>query len=287
MTDELASSIPVHPSSSLTPSEQRVSRFFFVLLFLISGVATAAIAVIARMTMTVTRYHALASWQYAFIGVIVVVALYAFVSKMKHRLFWEVIFTATLFLGVWYALLLILPFWLALTIASVLTLAELLVRNVMVHNIFYVLGAAGVAIDFAGWLPSDVLLAGLVALTLYDMVAGPPGGPVEKLASELLRVGIVPGVILPTRAAQLRMDVDRVLRTNAALLGAGDLILPLCLVAKAGFSGVGSASAVIGGLVVGAIVLGRTTDLHPRAALPALAAGAAVPFILLRLFGRV
>ena len=239
----------------------------------------------ARATMTAVRVETISWWQYAFLAVAIAILVVSFLKKIHHRMFWEILFTATLFLGVWYALLLVLPMGVALFVASGLTLAELLIRNVAVHNLFYLIGAAGVALDFAGWFPPEALVAGLVAITLYDMVAGPPGGPVEKMASELVQRGIVPGLVIPSRADQLGGDLDAVVKTDATLLGAGDLIVPFCLVAKASFVGAWQASVVLAGLVLGALILGRTGDTHPRAALPALATGAIVPFLVLRLMG--
>ncbi len=266
---------------------RRSSLIFLILSFVIGGALVIGIGATARSLMTEARYTTIEWWQYALLALVIGLTVILFLKKVRHRLVWEVVFTVTLFLGVWYALLLILPISIALVAASVLTLADIFLRIVAVHDLFYLIGAAGVALDFAGWLPPEAILVVLVVMTIYDMVAGSPGGPVEQLAAELVQRGIIPGLVIPTQWKQLVSDLDHVVKTDAALLGAGDVILPLCLVAKASFVGVLPAVAVLGGLIVGVIVLGRTGDTHPRAALPALATGAILPFLVLRVMGLV
>lgn len=275
--------LELHP----TMQERKTARLFLVFTFLAAGFSVIGIGVAARAFLATSAIQTALSWQYGFLAVVVAIGFLSLLRRYRQRLLWEILFTVTLFLGVWYALFFVLPLGWALAVASVCTLTEIFIRNTAVHNVYYIIGAAGVAINFAGWLSPDVLIAGLVVLTIYDMVAGPPGGPVQSLAAELIDAGIVPGIVIPARSADLFSATDEAVKSNAALLGAGDLILPLCLVAKASYHGVEPALIVLGGLVVGALVLGRTGDPHPRAALPALAAGTAVPFIVLRLLSIV
>lgn len=261
-------------------------RFFLVLLFLLAGMLTIGIVTAARAFPTAARIQMVLSWQYALLAVIGMTIVLGFFKRFRSRVLWEVLFTVTLFLGVWFAALLVLPIEWALASAAALTLGSIFFRRVWLHDLFYLVGAAGVAINFAGWLSSEFLVAGLVAFTVYDMVAGPPGGPIESLAATLVRKGIVPGLVVPSRARDAVMTVDAALRSQAALIGAGDLILPLTLVAKAAFRGSEPAAIVLAGLLIGALLLARTSD-HPRAALPALASGAAIPFLALRAFSLI
>lgn len=256
-------------------------RFFLVLLFLLAGLLTIGIVTAAKAFPTAARIQMVLSWQYALLAVIGATIVLGFFRRFRSRVLWEVLFTVTLFLGVWFAALLVLPIEWALGAAAALTLGSIFFRRVWIHDLFYLVGAAGVAINFAGWLSPEFLLAGLVAFTVYDMVAGPPGGPIESLAAALVRNGIVPGAVVPARARDVALTVDAAVKSRAALLGAGDLILPLALVAKAAFRGPEPAAIVLAGLLVGALLLARKSD-HPRAALPALAAGTVVPFLVLR-----
>ncbi|MEK7116093.1 MAG: presenilin family intramembrane aspartyl protease [Patescibacteria group bacterium] len=262
-------------------------RFFLVLFFLLAGLCVIGILAAARAFPSSVRFQTVASWQYVFVGVIAATLIIGFFRKFRSRLLWEALFLTTLFLGVWFAMFLILPIGWALALAAILTLAQVFVRIVIVHDLFYLVGGAGVAINFAGLLSPELLVVGLVAFTVYDMVAGPPGGPIQTLASILIRKGIVPGLIVPARRTEILENVDVAVKGNAAFLGAGDLILPLTLVARAALRETAPALIVLAGLLVGALFLTERTDLHPRTALPLLAVGAAIPFLALRFFALI
>lgn len=266
---------------------QRTQRFVLLFLFALIGAIILFVPWAARTTMTVAKIGAMVSWQYAFLALFTAACLLSFAKRLRSRLFWEVVFTLTVFLGIWYLFLFLLPIGFALACASLLTLAHLFLRNVLAHDVLYLLGAAGVAINLAGWLSPEVLLAILVVMTLYDTVSGPPGGPIEDLARMLVSRGIVPGFILISRPRDVLSSIDDMIRSDAALLGAGDVILPMCLVARASFAGPFYGGIVLVGLIGGVLVLARRTASHPRAALPALAVGAAVPFLALRLLSLI
>lgn len=261
--------------------QSRVSRWMLLVLFVIAGLGTIG-AVTAIRLHQLLSYQTVIQWQYAFLSLAVAGSLVALIRRVQSRLFWETIFTVSIFLGIWYLCLLLMPLGSALLVASAITVACVWTRIVFVHDLFYVLGSIGVAIDFAGWLSPEFLLLGLVLLTLYDMLAGPPGGPIEELAKYLVRHRIVPGMIIVNRWSDLSLTVDQAVKADASLLGAGDVILPLCLVARASFAGIGSGVIVLAGVLIGAFVLAHRDLQHPRAALPALATGAAIPFIVLR-----
>ncbi len=225
----------------------------------------------------------LSSWYYAIILVAACGVGLLMFKRIRSWMFWETIFTVTLFLGVWFACLLLLPLVWALLVAAALTLAHLFIRSVFLHDAFYLVGAMGVAMSFATWLAPEVLLVFLVGFVLYDMVAGPPGGPIQELARSLVSKGIVPGLVVPSDWREFVASVDTAVKSHSALLGAGDLILPLAVVARAADAGVCQAAIVLVGLLVGVLILARTPSQHPRAALPALAAGVGVPFVVLML----
>jgi presenilin-like A22 family membrane protease len=273
--------------ATLTKQEHRALNIMLVALYLFGGALAILILWIVRQGWSMPPVAMISGWRTAVMGVVAVGVAMALFRKFQARWWWEILFTVTLFLGVWFALLLVLPLGWAFAIASLLTFAQIFLRIVIIHDLFYLIGSVGVAINFAGWLPPEVLLVMLVGFTVYDMVAGPPGGPVLQLASQLVSRGIVPGAILVGRPRDLMGSVDAVMKRTSVLLGAGDIILPLTLVARAAFAGSGPATIVLAGVLAGALVLGRSNDLHPRAALPALATGAAVPFLILRLLSLI
>lgn len=262
-------------------------QWSIVLSYLCAGAFTIFVLWLLTSRTSVPTARTVTGWQTAFIAVLAAMLFATLFKRFRSRVIWEAMFTLTIFFGIWYVLLLILPFGWAIAIASALTLLQVFFPYVFLHNAFYLLGASGVAINFAGWLSPDVLLVGLVVFTVYDMVAAAPGGPVHALAQKLLSFGIVPGLVVVGRARDMAMPLDDAIRENNAFLGAGDVILPMTLVARAAIGGAGFGAFVLLGLVVSAFVLGSRADLHPRAALPVLAMGVAVPFLLLRILSYV
>lgn len=233
-------------------------------------------------------FSVIISWQYVFIGLIAAILLTALFLRKPNRLLWEVAFTAALFLGVWYLLMLVFPTGPALLMASILTLSHLSIRAVALHNLFFLLGGAGVAVNFAGWLSPEILIMALVGFAIYDKVAGPPGGPIQSLAGKLIAQGLVPGIIVVGQVKDLLAHVRKLIPQNrAAVLGSGDVILPLSLVASAAKTSPASALLVLAGIITAILVMLRSDVLQPRAALPPLAIGASAPFVLLRLGGML
>lgn len=193
-----------------------------------------------------------------------------------------------MFLGVWYAFLLLLPVGWALLVASSMVLLQAFADRIWTHDLFYLFGSVGLALSLAGWLMPEAVLVGLVGLVTYDIVAAPPRRPILDLASRLVRQGIVPGLIVPGRGHSLLMRVaDGIRLPDAALLGAGDLAVPLIVVAEASRSGLLSGLAVLLGLACGAWLLGLNPGLAPRPALQFLALGAGIPFCILYIFGFI
>jgi len=267
--------------------EQRFRRWFLLMCYLAAGAGLALILWFAHQHPVLLANKGLNDWRLAIIATAAVGTALMVFHRIRSWMFWETIFTVTLFLGVWLACLLFLPLAWALVLAAGLTLAHLFIRATLLHDIFYLLGAMGVAISFASWLSPEVLLVVLVGFTVYDMVAGPPGGPIQELAQALVKRGIIPGLLVVSRWKDLISTVDTAIKGPNALLGAGDLILPLCLVARAAMSGPYQAAIVLVGLLVGVLVLSRAALLHPRAALPALAVGACAPFVVLRILSLI
>ncbi|MBU0540287.1 hypothetical protein KKD88_00280 [Patescibacteria group bacterium] len=224
-------------------------------------------------------------WQLAILAVIAGGLTVSLLRRAASRFWWEVILNATIFLGVWFLFLLLgVSLGTAIALSSGLTLVYMFYRTVWTHDIFYLLGAIGVAINFAMWLPGKVLLIGLVAFTIYDMVAGAPGGPIHKLVAMLTQYSLVPGMIIPKNLKGFTENLQQAIKGEAIFLGAGDLILPLSLVAGAALKGWQPAVFVALGAVLGAAWLGFGTDLRPRPALPPLAIGAGIPFLFFSIF---
>jgi len=262
-------------------------RWVLLSIYLFAGLAILGVIWLVQDARIHPSEGIMTSWQMVFIIILALALLTMLFKRIRSRLFWEGIFALAVFLGMWYFFLFTLPFGYALAAASALTLLQIFFPIIAIHDLFYLIGCVGVVINFAGWLGPDILLFGLVLFSFYDTVAGPPGVSIEILTSKLVKTGIVPGFVIPSRLRELGDLVETPVKDSVVLLGAGDVILPLTLVAKAAIGGPALGAIVLAGIVVGAVFLGSLRDSHPRAVLPILAAGAALPFVILRAFSLV
>ena len=258
------------------------SRWMLPLLFVLGGAVTVGLVQIAQKTFTASASSWLPIWHYVILGILSIVVITALIRRAQSRFLWEVVFTLAVFLGTWYVFLLLgLSVFISLMIALGFIVLHIALHLAIIHNIFFFLGCVGAGILFAGWFPPELLVLILVAFTVYDMVAGPPGGPIEHLAKRLVSFGLIPGFAFPNRVSGFIKDLDSIQKGGWVLLGTGDVILPLSLVASASRWGIASGVLVMLGMLLGSLFLIARKDLHPRAALPPLAAGAAVPFLIL------
>jgi presenilin-like A22 family membrane protease len=265
-----------------TVRESRFIRGALFVLFLVAGSLGIGVVQLVKDRISEISPTYLMDWQLVF-GVMLLMGMAWILFKRPHgRRFWEILFTAAAFLGVWYVSLLVWDVGIGLLIASLLTLGSLYTKRVWLHDVYFLFGSLGLALDLAGWFSADLLLVGLVVLIVYDMVATPPEGPVVEVARQLIGQGFIPGFVLPARWGDMCARLTEVVHGPAALLGIGDVVLPLTLIVRAAFVSTGFGGLVMAGACFGSLVMLRKDTHHPRAALVPLAAGAAVPFLVLR-----
>jgi len=228
------------------------------------------------------------TWQ-LFLGVAAALAFAGLLIRLVNaRAFLEILFGAALFFGVWAFAWFVLPWEMALLVASAITILQARVRRVAIHDAFVIAGSAGIAIHFAFIFSLHALGALLLAFFLYDLAQGRIGGAVVEFAKATIRRGVVPGLIVATTLRGGWLSIrEAITLPDAVFLGAGDLILPVTLVARAAFSGTLQAVAVLIGILAGVFVLGRRTSLKPAPALLWLLPGAAVPYGVLMLLKMV
>lgn len=233
--------------------------------------------------------EALGPWQAVAFLVAAILVGAIIIRRVKARAAWELILGATLFLGVWFYLWVLFSGEVGLVAAAIVTLLQAWVRKVWIHNAFILLGAAGVALNFAFLLPTRTVAILLVVLAVYDTFAvrgkNPAGSPMVRFASSLVHRGIVPGLVIPGRfRGILASTSDAVVAPDATFLGAGDLILPVTLVVVAAVVGIVPALMVTLGILLAAAWLGSRGPTKPFPALLPLALGAGVPYLALMLF---
>ncbi|OGL73567.1 hypothetical protein A3E39_00450 [Candidatus Uhrbacteria bacterium RIFCSPHIGHO2_12_FULL_60_25] len=264
--------------------------FFVASYAILSALVTVAVRTVRdRPTVgSIGLPEELVTWQwFSFViaGALVVTIL---MRTFRARLAWELLLGVALFLGVWFYAWLLLPTAIAVTVAAALTLLQGTVRRSLIHNVFILAGAAGTALNLAFMLPDRALILILVGLAIYDSFAGRPGGVIAEVAASLVHRGVIPGLIVPGRARDAWAPIhDAIRRLDASFLGVGDLILPMTLVSRAAVQGIPQALVVTVGVLMAAAWLGRRGPSKPFPALVPLAAGSAIPYLLLVAFRLV
>ncbi|MBU1033276.1 MAG: hypothetical protein ABII13_02265 [Patescibacteria group bacterium] len=267
-------------------TQSRISRISIPLLYLLTGALCILIVQMPYWGAPSDQLFAwLKAWQLGIVGILAGGLIFSVFKRKTSRVWWEALLNVVIPLGLWYALLLLnLPFGGSIILASLLTLVYLLMRNVFVHNIFYVLGSVGVALNFTFLFPVQVLIAGLVAFGLYDIVTGRSAEVIDKLAKKLSPFGFVPGLIIPISIKDLWTEVDSAHRSHALILGLTEIVLPITLIARSAFWGSWQPWVVLAGVLTGSLVLlFKRSGLYGSALAP-LSAGALTPFIILYIY---
>ncbi len=228
----------------------------------------------------------LVTWRWVVVAMVLLGAFGLLIRAVSGRAFVDILLSVLLFFGVWVWCWGVMPWDIGLLVASILTIVQARVRRVIIHDIFLCIGCAGVAIQFAFLLPVNTLLLALVGLSVYDMVATRPQGITQALAGALIHRGAIPGLIIPETFFAFTKDIRSAIQSPFGMfLGAGDLILPMTLVARsASWWGWIPASAVAFGAIIGAYLLGRRKSPKPFPALLPLLGGSGIIFAFLFLF---
>jgi presenilin-like A22 family membrane protease len=265
-------------------------------VFLAAVYAVLAGLVIGATRLAVTRPlealpgigAALFPWQGLAVVVAAVIIGGVFIRQVRSRMAWELILGTTLFLGLWFYLWTVFSGEVGLVVASALTLLQAWMRRVWIHDVFILLGAAGVALNFAFLFEIKILLILLVGLAVYDTFAGRMRGVSARFAASLIHRGVIPGLVIPGKWSELGLLMtDAVRRPDAVFLGAGDLILPLLLVTRASASSVLWGAVVAFGMIGAAAWLGSRGPTKPFPALVPLVIGSGVPYLVLFLLRLV
>lgn len=264
-------------------------RITLLASILVGGALTIAAVRLALHGFDLERQAWLTIFQYAILAILVGGLMVLAIRRATSRVWWEALLAVGSCVGVWYSLVLFqLPVAIALSIASVVTLLVFFLRVVILQNLFFLLGAAGVSIAIAMWFPVEVMIVGLVLIVAYDTVALAPGGAVDALRAALTRFAIVPGIILPSSLRGFLGFVDDVARPVVGreaplLLGVGDLVIPFALVARFAMRDTRFAIIELAGMTVGAAMELFRRDKHPRSMLVSLSIGAAGAALVLQL----
>jgi hypothetical protein len=224
-------------------------------------------------------------WQNFLMITALILVLFFMTRLLRFSGFLSALFAVALFLGAWVYCWSVLPWEMALLVASAITILQARIRRVFVHNLFVLIGTAGVVIHFSFMFPDRSLLMIFVGLLIYDMVVGRPNGSVAKMASAIVHRGVIPGLIIPDRVKGLMLPIRiSIQEAGSIFLGSGDLIIPMVLVARSAMFGWWQVIIVTIGTLIGYSVLGFRKSLKPFPALIPIGLGAGIPYFVIAFF---
>ncbi len=260
-----------------------LARGSLVIIYFLAGLTTMFLARLPLTWATAELWTWLKILHYIILAIVAGGVLVSVIRRATNRVWWEGLLNAALLFGAWYALAVMpWPFFAAVMSAIGVTLIFFWWHTILVHNLFYILGAVGLALNFASYLPFEVALVGLVAFAIYDMVCVRSAETHLRLTKLLSPYGLAPGFILPQRFKDWFSKINPV-GAPAIALGLSELVLPLVLIVKSAHWNSWAPAMVVGGLTLGAAVYGWRSNFSERFALAYVSAGMAISFLVLYL----
>lgn len=201
--------------------------------------------------------------------------------RLHARAAVELLLGSALFLGVWFFC------WhvfgdLGLVIAGALTLAQALYRRVWMHDVFVLVGGAGVVLYLAFLFPALTWAILLVGMAIYDTLGGRGARVTRWLTDSVVHRGAVPALVLPEAVRTLARPLTHVMGGEGVrFIGMVELLFPGIFVAHVAVFG-GVAFGVTAAMVtcVAAVASWKRMD----ALFLLLALAATIPYLLLVLF---
>ncbi len=176
-------------------------------------------------------------------------------------------------------------------IAVLLTFGVLKAKIVLLHNIGIVLALAGIgAVLGISLKPLSVIIL-LLILSFYDIIAVYKTGHMVKMAEDMIKSRAIFGLVIPKKFQGWKENLRnvRVPGSEFMILGSGDIVMPLLLIASViGFHGLASGLVVflfsMLGLFLTYYLFITQKTRRPMAALPPIAAMSIVGYLVALFF---
>lgn len=213
------------------------------------------------------------------------VVLLFLLRTVKSGAVYTAMFFAAIAIGIWGWFGVFLPAPTAFLLAASIAALALGIRRVWTADLAIALGVAGVAVAFAAVTDAATMLAFLAILAFYDIIAVYRTRHMVGMARSLLERGATFALLVPSRLRGLRVPVrEASVDKGFFVLGTGDLAMPTAFVAIAARSSlpvsVASAVGSVLGFLAMAAIFSTQKEPKPMAALPPIAAGTALGYLL-------
>lgn len=212
-----------------------------------------------------------------------------FFNKFSHKSGWffRFIFGLVIFAGSQTVFSIIFNETIFSTIAAILLVILVFKKRlILIHNIGVILAMAGVGAVLGLSLTPISVAVLLLIFSFYDIIAVYKTGHMVKIAEEMIKSRAISGIVLPQNIKGWTENIGNVrLGGQFMILGSGDLIMPLILIASViGIHGLASGLIVflfsLLGLSLTYYLFVTQRTRKPMAALPPIAVMSIVGYLI-------
>lgn len=233
-----------------------------------------------------TPKEILATWL-AFL--LVFFALLFLFNYFREKNLFGFFFYLSLFFGVNFLLSLYLPWIVSLLVALALFLGKALGRFVITQNMALIPAMSGIGLAVGLALTPNGAMILLLALSFYDIIAVYFTKHMVSMFRGMLSAGVIPAIIIPERVSGLfRRTYEVAPGAGYMLLGTGDIIVPVVFLAAVSGGGYGavisSAMGSLAGFAATETIFTHQRFRRPMPALPPIASGTILGFLIYKLF---
>lgn len=223
------------------PQEPRKIFFWEGILFfltLISGIITSwKILQIPGIELQKIPLRPGSLWEILFYFAFILLIVILIIRFVKFRPGKEILFKAFFILPVFLGGTLFWGLWIgdifALIFISILIFFWLKKPNVFVHNFLLISGMIGIGSVFGLRLDPLLVVGLLIIFSIYDFIAVYKTKHMVKMAKEFIEARAIPGIIFPQKLSELQAPLKDVkMGGKFLILGGGDIVFPLILVAS-------------------------------------------------------
>jgi len=203
----------------------------------------------------------------------------------KKGTIFKLIFYFLLFFGILTFLDVFIPLQINLFLTAILIIIRYYKKNVFLHNSTLILAIIGISSYLGLGLSVTQILVILLILTVYDFIAVHKTGHMVEMFTKMAERGAMFSIIIPNKIKHLFADLEKTKPGDQFLfLGTGDLAFPIVFSVSALKFGLLHSILIIVGAFAGLIVINLyqkyTKNAQAMAALPPIAGGAAIGFVL-------
>ncbi|MBZ9572431.1 hypothetical protein KJA15_03815 [Patescibacteria group bacterium] len=174
--------------------------------------------------------------QFIFSFIFVGLIIFLIIKFVKFRPRKGILFKSLFILIVSIGSFFFLGWWIgdfALILILILIFYWLKKPNILIHDFLLISGMVGIGSTFGLRLQPLTVVTLLVIFSIYDIVAVYKTKHMVRMAKEMIKAGAIPGIILPPKISEFQTSLGTVKPGGRFLiLGGGDIVFPLLLVAS-------------------------------------------------------